>query len=74
MTTVSVCTNISHAEWGTHGTNKITKFKGITDKPRSNPVKSDLLLIVGVADKNDTLVGTSYLNLRLTSPGKIPGC
>ena len=39
MTTIFMCTNISHVGWGTHGTNKITKITGITDEPRSNTIK-----------------------------------
>ena len=72
MTTISMCNDISHLGWGTHGANKITKVTIITDEQRSNTIKGDLFLIVGVAGKNGTLVDTSHLNLRLMSSGKIP--
>ena len=42
--------------WGTHGTNKITKVTGNTDEPRSNTIKGELFLIVGMASKNYTSV------------------
>ena len=63
--------DISHAGWGTHGTNKITKVTRITDEPRSNTIKGDLFLIVCVAGKKITFLGTSHLNLRLTISGKL---
>jgi hypothetical protein len=71
MTTVFMCTDISHVGWGTHGTSKI-KVIGKTDELRLNTTKGNLLLIVGVAGKNGTSVGTTHLNSRLANSGKIP--
>ena len=48
MTTIFVCTKISHLRWDTHGTNKITKVTGITNKPRSTTINGNVFLIVGV--------------------------
>ena len=66
--------NISYVGRDTHVINMITKSTVTTDEPRSSTIKGELFLIVSVTGKNGTSVGTSHLNLRLTSSGKIPRC